>query len=109
MLAVHLGAVGYAGEAEIRLAAIKKVANESPASDYSTVRKGTIYKRDLADDEEREAFLAPFRTLATNCASVAPIPPLDVAFCWALHRLSPKDYETDCEIVRKETRNDHRT
>jgi hypothetical protein len=29
-------------------------------------------------------------------AAIRLIPPLDIAFCWMLHRLSPKAYEADC-------------
>lgn len=98
MLAAHLGCGRDTtiGETTVRLAAIQKEANEKLACDYRIVKSGTMYKDGLSDDKEREAFLAAFLALGDDCSSAVPIPPLDVAFCWALHRLSPKDYEGDC-------------
>jgi len=97
MLAIHLGSGDYTRETEVKLSAIKNTANEKLHNDYHKVKNGSMYKYDLADDElNREEFIAPFTALEFDCTRVAPIPPLDVAFCWALHRLSPKDYEADC-------------
>jgi len=96
MLAVHLEVGGGTRETENRLAAIKKAANEKLHHENRVVKNGSMYKKKLSDDGEREEFLAPFLALGDDCARAAPIPPLDVAFCWALHRLSPRDYEEDC-------------
>lgn len=96
MLAVHFGCSGYTTESTNRLAATKKAADEKLSSNYGAVTDGTMYKHDMSDANERETFIAPFRALHKIRARIAPIPPLDVAFCWSLHRLSPKDYAEDC-------------
>jgi hypothetical protein len=43
-----------------------------------------------------ERFTRPFRAGLDGIGRACPISPLDVAFCWLLHRLSPTAYEADC-------------
>jgi Glycine-rich domain-containing protein-like len=44
-----------------------------------------------------QRFTRPFRAGLDGIGRACPIPPLDVAFCWLLHRLSPTAYEADCQ------------
>ena len=88
MLAAHRGlpSVSQLGEA----------ANEQLKQTYNDARNDEDFEH--LKRAEREQYLAPFVALevASNVAAVAPVPPLDVAFCWVLHRLSPSDYAADC-------------
>ncbi len=75
-----------------------KEANRKLNTAYERALVGYIYQHELPHDERR-SYTKPFRKLGLgqNVVAVAPIPPLDVAFCWALHRLSPLDYIADCK------------
>ncbi len=73
------------------------VANRKLDASLLEVLSGDMYLKEMNDDEQRE-YIRPFMALGKgkNVVAVPPIPPLDVAFCWALHRLSPMDYAADC-------------
>lgn len=90
MLAAHLGSC------DERVREISIAANTKRMFEYFAVRGGSMYQTVLTEESEKDEFLAPFKALP-SVTSVAPIPPLDVAFCWALHRLSSMDYERDCK------------
>ena len=86
--------------AHARLPSMRRMteeANKKLNTSYARVLSGYMYKHELSPDE-RESYMKPYEDLGSgkDVVAVAPIPPLDVAFCWALHRLSPLDYIADC-------------
>lgn len=98
MLAVHRTGGEYNANKKnksikARIRALHKAANKKLLRIHSEVEIREQYER----KEEIDSYISPFLALGTDVASIAPIPPLDVAFCWALHRLSPSDYAQDCE------------
>lgn len=92
MLAAHLGAA----QTNARIDRLLQCADSKYRKYYRLVNNGEMYRFRLSKREDKEKYLKPFEHLYEGIACVAPIPPLDVAFCWALHRLSTKDYENDC-------------
>lgn len=88
LLAVHLGASKQSNQAHLNTMHLK--GQENLLKDCSQVLKGSMYKELLETEEEKESFIAPVLKFL-NISHAAPIPSLDVAFCWALHRLSLKD------------------
>ncbi len=73
------------------------VANQKLNTSYQRVLSGAMYQHEMTNSEQR-SYTRPFRKLENgkNVVAMPPIPPLDVAFCWALHSLSPLDYIADC-------------
>lgn len=73
---------------------------------HARLRLKKLYMRAKRDEhlvKHNGQYWEPFlalnaSTTAASCAPhlVQPVPPIDVALCWALHRLSPRDYESDC-------------
>lgn len=101
MYAVHLhakGAITLRDEplkrAERRLAYAKKKLGGA----HDAAEEDEIYKDMMDDGDEKKEYWAAFTALGKMSAPEAacPLPPLDVAFVWALHRLSPNDYRRDC-------------
>jgi len=92
LLAAHLGS----GNDNDRIFELQEKANSHLALRYINAKNATVYKKHFQKKEEQDCYLAPFKALGEDVCSALPIPPLDVAFCWALHRLSPIDYEEDC-------------
>ncbi len=89
MLAASAGVPGVSG--------LVDAANKELSTLHKVVRRGELYNIQF-NSAERDQYLAPYTVLGkgADVIAVPPIPPLDVAFCWALHRLSPLDYVADC-------------
>ncbi len=101
MLAAYLHrveAIKLTGAALERSDALVNSAARKLKGTLKRVEGDPIYKKCIIEEEDRQQYIAPFLPLGRNTTphAVYPIPPLDVAFCWALHRLSPLDYERDC-------------
>ncbi|OSX71338.1 hypothetical protein BU14_0550s0001 [Porphyra umbilicalis] len=102
LLAAHLDATGavalrdgHPATAEVRrlrAAAERRYKTSAAAAVASPAGKKRA-------DLESWASLAKDGNIAAGPAlfSVRPIPPLDVALCWLLHRLNPAAYVADCE------------
>lgn len=111
MLAAHLsstGAVTLSNEARPRIEALVQAARARLFKLLSVARRDPVYrrKRTTTVPLDRKAFRAPFLALgarkdSSSCApeSKCPIPSLDVALCWASHRLSPRAYDRDCMVM----------
>lgn len=78
-------------------ARIKEESNGSlgnPSSDDSDAADAAATATTVAAGKQVLAFL---ENNTVYSQAPAPMPPLDVAFCWALHRLNPTAYKADCE------------
>ncbi len=76
---------------------LTKAAYKKLETSYKRVLEGDMYRYELTG-EERHSYTKPFSSLSSRkkVVAVPTVPPLDVAFCWLLQRLSPLDYIEDC-------------
>jgi len=75
---------------------ITKTAKSSLSSGRAVALNKKIFKDEM-DTSEQQQYVAPYDALhGENLTKVFPIPPLDVAFIWAIHRLNPAHYRTHC-------------
>lgn len=98
MYAAYLAATGVISLSGAPRAAADALVAAATASYNTTLKAASVAAlqqgRELDADEK--AAWAALRTNAGGVTAVAPIPPLDVAFVWALARLDPAAYAADC-------------
>lgn len=98
MYAAYLAATGVISLSGPPRAVADELVAEATASYDATLKAASMAAsqqgREL--DAAEKAAWATLRTDAGGVVAVAPIPPLDVAFVWALARLDPAAYAADC-------------
>lgn len=93
----NVGAIKLEGNVKKRFGQIIQLAKKNLGAAHINAAK---YAQDwgVSDGQQLALFMAPFKRIPKGAspAQIQPIPPIDVAFLWVIHRLDPKQYEKDC-------------
>lgn len=98
MLAAHLkskGRIDLNGFVNKKISKIVELASTELMLLYKTAKECQIIEDNPTENSEEKCRLTAFIS-SGEAHAMLPLPPLDVAFCWVLHRLSPLAYNRDC-------------